>query len=195
MGDNIVKTALEKALERAAAMPKVSDEQLEKMEYFPQGQAFAGKYLYEGADLATALTTVEEKHLQFIKAGVSDTLLKNLNLPADEETLKTSKKALQGFYQITQDHQALEQIIAELEQLFMYYQQLLDQTKASVKSQLMQQFQAAQQQLAEQYGGQVEIDIESQPEFHSELAKVLGQLNQRFEEPMQVAKAKIKQLI
>lgn len=192
MSSGKIKTALEKALERAAAMPEVSDSQLLEMEYFPKGQAMAGKYLHEGVDMA--LSTIEQENLPYVQQGIADTLLKNFNLPSDEATLETSKRALQGFYYIKTDHLGLDHIIGEVEQLFMYYQQMVEQAKASVKAQLMQKFHAAQQQLAEQYGGQIDIDIERQPEFYSELSKVLGQLNKRFEGAMQEAKEKLKNL-
>lgn len=192
MASGKIKTALEKALERAAAMPEISDSQLKEMEYFPKGQAMAGKYLHEGVDMA--LSTIEQENLSYVQQGIADTLLKNFNLPNDEATLETSKKALQGFYYIKTDHLGLDQIIGEVEQLFMYYQQVVEQAKASVKAQLMQKFHAAQEQLAAQYGGQIDIDIERQPEFRSELSKVLGQLNQRFEGAMQEAKEKLRTL-
>lgn len=189
-----IKTALEKALERAAAMPEISDSQLKEMEYFPKGQALAGKYLHEGVDMATALPTIKQENLSYVQQGITDTLLKNFNLPTDEETLEISKKALDGFYHIKTDHYGLGQVIGEVDQLFLYYQQIVDQAKASVKAQMMQKFQAAQQQLSAQYGGQINFDIEKQPEFQSELSKVLGQLNQRFEGAMQEVKEKLRNL-
>lgn len=189
-----IKTALEKALERAAAMPEISDSKLKEMDYFPKGQAIAGKYLHQGADIGPMLANFEQDNLPYVKQGIMDTLLKNLNLPTDEATLNTAKRALEAFYYIKADHHGLAQIIGEVEQLFLYYQQIVEQAKASVKAQLMPKFQALQEQLSAQYGSQIELDIEKQPDFHNELAKVLKQLNQRFGSAMEEVKEKLKNL-
>lgn len=194
MSTGKIKTALEKALERAAALPEVSAEELKRMEYIPQGQALAGKFINNNTDIASELAKISSDALPHVKQGFEDTLLKNIALPEDESTMQTNKQALEGFYHIKEDKQSLIQIAGELEYLFSYYQQAVEQTKASLKAQLAQKFQAARQQIDAQYGGQIDFDLEKQPEFRNELLKILGQLNQRFEGTLQEAKEKLKAL-
>ncbi|MEG6616350.1 DUF6657 family protein [Peptococcaceae bacterium 1198_IL3148] len=191
MGDGKIKSALEKALERAATFPRLSDEELQRMEYVPKGQVLAGKFLNNNG-ITDELASYSADKLVYIYQGMEDTLLKNIALPEDDNTMHSNIKALEGFYLIKEDKLALQPVVEELQHLFNYYRQAVEQTKASVQAQLFQKFQAARQQLEAQYGQQVDFDMEKHPEYRNEMLKVIGQLNQRFEGALQATKDKIK---
>ncbi len=187
-----IKTALEKALERAAALPQVSPEKLDQLEYKPQGNHLAGKYLNNGADLASALKEVPAEKYPYVLEGIEETLLNNITLPADENAKKLSMKAFEGFFQIKEEQDKLIEIAGELEHFFNYYLQTLEQVKANVSARVRQKYQQVIQQLEAQYGYEVNINPENQPEFQKEYQQMIGNINERFEQALQGIKHKIK---
>jgi hypothetical protein len=191
MSNGKIKTALEKALERAAALPQVSDEELQRMEFVSKGRVLAGKFL-NNKDITDDLANYSADVLGYIYQGIEDTLLKNIALPEDDDIMQNNIKTLEGFYLIKEDKQNLQLAMEELQHLFNYYQQAVEQTKASVQAQLFQKFQAARQQLEAQYGEQINFDVTKHPEFRNEMLKVIGQLNERFTGALQAAKDNLK---
>ncbi|MBO8138299.1 MAG: hypothetical protein H0Z40_09240 [Desulfotomaculum sp.] len=194
MSNGKIKSALERALERAEKFNQVSEEELKLMEHKPQGHSLAGKYLNQDADLGAQLERVPVEIRPYVIKGIEETLLKNITLPENERAKQLCHKALEGLMFIKEDKEALNYLIGQLEHLFNYYLQALEQAKASVKAKLNQKYYAVQQQLEAQFGGAVKIDMESQPEFQQELKRVLVDLNRRFEGSLQQAKAKIQEL-
>ncbi|MTI81848.1 MAG: hypothetical protein FH758_13410 [Firmicutes bacterium] len=194
MSDGKIKTAMEKALERSEQFREVSAAELKMMEYKPKGNTIAGNFLNNNTDITSELEQTPEDIRSFVLTGIEETLLQNITLPENERAGQISKKALAGLQQIKEDNETLNHIISELEYLFNYYQQAVEQAKSSVHAKLAHKFQAAMQQMEAQYGSSMQVDLESQPEFQTELRKVTSDLNQRFESSLQQAKTKIKSL-
>ncbi len=194
MSDNKIKSALEKALERAAAIPQVSKEELNRLEYKPQGSHLAGKYLNSGADLVSELTNISPDIYPYVLEGIEETLLKNITLPADEDTKQLNQKALAGLFQIKQDKDRLTEIANELDYLFNYYLQMVEQAKASVSAKLNQKYQQAIQEMEARYGSSVQVDLENQPEFQKEFQQLIRDVTEKFAGALNSAKQKIKAL-
>ncbi|WP_031515053.1 DUF6657 family protein [Desulfofalx alkaliphila] len=194
MGEGKIKTALEKALERAATFKEVSDEELNRLDYMPIGKAIAGRYINNKADIKSELEAHSSEKRPYIIQGIQETLIQNISLPMNEDGQKLNEIALQGLFAIKEDKQQLSHLAGELQHLFDYYLQVIEQVKARVHAQLRHKYQAAMQQLEEQYGGEISVDLESQPEFKGELAKAMGETNRRFEEALQQAKDRLRAL-
>lgn len=193
MGERI-KTALEKALERAESLAQVSNEKLLEIEYLPRGRALAGKYMTSTIDIPSELNSFPEDVRKYVVQGIEESLLQNILMPENENSMEIIRKALHGLSYIKEDKQGLDHITGELGYLFNYYQEAQEQVKGNVHAKLSHAFQSAKQQLASQYGGQIDFDIEQQPEFRREMLKAMGHVNQQFENALKQVKDKIKVL-
>ena len=194
MGERI-KSAYEKALERAASV-KLESADLKKLEYFPQGQSLAAKFLRErDFDLLGALKSFKEEDLPYVREGMEETFLQNIQLPRDEEGIKTSQKALQGLLLLKKDKSKLRKIIEEIEYLFSYYLQAQQQIFHELKEEMGQRLAGAQEALERQLGMKVNIQLERQPFFQEEWLRRERELSSQYEALLNEKKEKIRRLM
>lgn len=191
-----IKSALEKALERAESFKEVPQEEIEKIEYFSKGQAIGANFLRDmDYSLKDELNKYGElKIKRNLLEGIEETLLKNLSLPINGEARKTNKRAMEGLFMIKENKKNLTQIFGEIDYFFNYYEDNRKQVYQRVKNEFTAKAKAAAKKLAAQLGREVKIDPEKQPGLKEEWLKVTTQLNRQFEEKLNEIKAKVKMI-
>ena len=100
MGGSIldrIKSAYEMAMERFQQRKEVPPEEIEKMGYILEGKTLAAKYLNEiNFDILLEINKYPDKIRGYMAEGALETFLSNIQLPVDNATLETTKKALAG---------------------------------------------------------------------------------------------------
>ncbi|HIE13142.1 MAG TPA: hypothetical protein EYP63_06935, partial [Desulfotomaculum sp.] len=128
-----IKTAYEKALERISKM-NLADVDVSSVEYIPKGGAVAARFLRDkDFDLIAELEKYSEDVRGYVREGILEALLRNIQLPKDEQAQDANRRAMDGLLAIKKDKRVLKQIFSELEYLFNYYMQAVAHSYANLK--------------------------------------------------------------
>jgi hypothetical protein len=183
-----IKSALEKALERAAAMPEVTQDSLASIEYVPQGKGIAASYMNEeDFDLNGAISEFPSDIKKHILTGVQEVLIANIVLPGNETALENDYKAMEGIMAIKKDKPSAGQLLSELDNFLRYYQQVM--------SQAMDKFKKEYEMRVKNNPAQNEKEMAAERiEFQQEWAQVVRQIDHQFGARLAEFKERIKQV-
>lgn len=182
MGEEI-KSAREIALDKIQKLGDATEEERLRWKYVPEGEKLAVRYLDQDINLAAELDRYEEKIKKCLVKGAEEVLLRNINLPQTEADKKQNKKAMDGLKILKNNKVALENVFSNIRRIFEHYQgqgdQQMNQAYESLKADFTANLQAA---LKQQLGSlpDVNMDIESQPQFQEEWRKVKAQMNSQY---------------
>jgi hypothetical protein len=181
-GDHI-KSAREIAMEKVAAMGEVTEEERLGWKYVPEGEKLAAKYMKQDINLAVELGKFEAKVVGYVKEGVSDILLRNITLPANDLARKNNKKAMEGIKAIKKDKVTVENTFSKIRNIFNHYTEQGEAQRRQAYQQLKTEFGAKIQEALKQQMGttaNVQIDIENQPQFQEEWRRLKLQLDSQY---------------
>ncbi len=182
MGDEI-KSAAEIAREKLKDIGEPTQEERLMWKYLPEGEKLAARYLKDEANIVAELGKYDKNVRKYVVQGTSEILARNINLPRDEKTEKTTKRAMEGLKNIKTDKVKVENIYSALRRLFSHYTEQGAQQKKQAYLALKQDFEAkVQQAVKQQYGttAGIRIDVESQPQFQEEWRKMQGRLDSQY---------------
>ncbi|RDV84179.1 hypothetical protein [Ammonifex thiophilus] len=192
--ENKIKTAYEKALER---LEKLNLDQVDtaSLEYVPLGRSLAARFLQEkDFDLLGAIKGYIGTAARYVREGVEETLLQNLQLPRDEAAMETNRRAMEGLLLLKENKNLLRQIFKELEYLFSYYAQAREHAYRNLKENFAARLASAQEALERQLGVRVRVEVEQHPLFQEEWLRLEGELASQYESILAEQKRKIRSL-
>jgi len=182
MGD--IKSAREIAMEKIAAIGEPTQTERLEWKYLPEGEKLAARYLKGDAKLTEELFKFDKTAVSYVAKGVSDVLIKNINLPKDEASKKINKVAMEGLKAVKSEKAKLESVLNQINQIFSHFTTQGEQQRNQAYQAVKQNFQAkVQQALQKQMGSSaanLRIDIEKQPQFQEEWRKVRSQLDNQY---------------
>jgi len=188
-----IKSAWEKALERAERMPRVPDEELRRAEYVPRGRAMAARYLQEkDFDLAAAVAAQDPQVRPYLAEGAREVLLINLVLPREDGPEEDDRRVMEGLAALSRNRAALGRVLGELEYLLDYYRKARQTTYQRLKDGFSKRLARAQQQIEARMGPGVVVDVERQPAFLEEWSRLQAQLSSQFEDKLSELKEEIR---
>jgi len=178
-----MKSALERALERAERLGEASDEDRKRWKYVPEGEKLAARCLKNEGDLLAELDRYDQDARPFVVEGVQGILVNNIDLPRNEHLKKVNKRAMEVLKELKRDKVSLENVYTKLRRVFSHYEQegeqqrrqAYDQVKRDVEAKLRQ---AMQQQLGA--AAPAKINVEAQPQFQQEWRRMLVQLESQY---------------
>lgn len=189
-----IKTALERALERAGQID-VPQEELEATEYTERGRSIAAEFLRDQqADLLAKLASLDDKVRPHAAVGALETLLNNLTLPQDNAVAEANRRVMEGILALKENKQEATQILGELEYLFNYYTQAYQQAYSHVEQAYAKKTAQAQEALQRQTGVKMDIRPETQPGFREDLLRVTAQLNQSYQVHLDEHKNRLRRM-
>ncbi len=117
-----------------------------------------------------------------MRKGMAQTLLRNIVLPRDEELKQSAAVAIKGILSLAQNSGEISSICGELQQILEQYdqhkEQSIQQLEDAIRSQLEQQ---------QAQGGETEqstVNPATHPQYREELAKMLTNLNNQYNDAM-----------
>ncbi|MDP2743964.1 MAG: hypothetical protein Q8P00_02720 [Dehalococcoidia bacterium] len=192
-----MKSAFDRAMERAEKLGTLSPEELKRLDSLPRGNLIAARYLREdNNDLEAELTKLKGTGVRkYIIEGAQEIFLRNIALPRDIRSKQTARRAMAGLQFLKENKKALNGIVARLEQLFNYYEQARQQSF----NQLKQDFEARMNEKTgglgkRLLGGKSKINIEGQPEFQEEWYRAQASLDQQYEKALEDQRKEIVKL-
>jgi hypothetical protein len=180
---NHIKSAREIAMEKVEKLGEVTEEERLRWKYVPEGEKLAARYLNKNLNLETELGKHDQKVVSYIKEGISEILIRNINLPQSDAVRKNNKKAMDGLKILKNDKIGVENIFSRIRNIFTHYAEQGEQQRKQSYEQLKTEFSAKVQQAMQQQMGTTEglnIDIERQPQFQEEWRKLLVQLDSQY---------------
>ncbi|MFQ5826992.1 MAG: hypothetical protein ACE5IA_06515, partial [Dehalococcoidia bacterium] len=170
------------AMERAERLGRASPEELERLQYVPEGEKLAAKYLWNECPLAEELNKYEEKVRGLLVQGAEEVLLKNIDLPRTDVLQRAGEKAMEGLRALKKDGAMLDKVYAKIANIFEHYQQQGESQRQEAYEALKRDFQVRLQQALQQQGLPVgaRVDVESHPQFQEQWRRVSAQLDSQY---------------
>ncbi|MFC1995915.1 hypothetical protein ACFLVM_03490, partial [Chloroflexota bacterium] len=162
---------------------EATEEERSKWKYTPEGEKLAAKYLAQDCNLATELSKYEENITGYIKEGITDILIRNINLPKNDLAKRNNKRAMDGLKILKEDGIGAENVYSKIRRIFTHYTEQGEQQRTQAYQSLKTEFETKlQQAIAQQIGpaAGIKIDVESQPQFQEEWRKIQTQLDSQY---------------
>ena len=178
-----MKSAYERAMERAEGLGKASEEDLTKWKYFPEGAKLAAKYLRDEFDLATEIGKYEEKVRQHVVQGAQEAFLRNIDLPKNDLAKKKSKKVMEAIKELKHDKVGIENVYTKLRRVFSHYEKEGEQQRRQTYEAVRRDFEGKLMQASQQQPGAApppKVNVDSHPQFQQEWRRVLTQLDSQY---------------
>ncbi len=163
-----MKSAFERAMERAESLGKASEEDLKKWKYAPEGEKLAALHLKDECDLVTELGRYDDDARRYLGESAQGVLVRNISLPRNEVAKKTNRKAMEAIKELKRDKVGVENVYTKLRRVFNHYEQEGEQQRRQAYETVKRDVEAKMQQAIQQQTGlpaQMKIDVESQPQF------------------------------
>ena len=193
-----IKSAFEKAMERADELGDPSEEERLEWKWLPQGREAAARYLQGGADLESALSQCEGVERDYLVRGITEVLVENLRLPKSEADQRSSERAVKELLTLKQDRATLEEIIGRVRYVWDQYQKYGAQQRQQAYQELKQHFQAQLEEAIRRQPGIQEqaqqVNVEALPEFREQWLRTIAQLDQQYEQHLEEYRREILKL-
>lgn len=191
-----VKTALERAMERAEELGKITGDELKRLEFLPLGNSIAARYLKEeGFSLEGELAkTKGTGNRKWVVQGIQETLLGNISLPRDAASKMASLRAIEGITLIKENKRGVKATLSKIETLFGYYEQARLEMLRELKKQFENRMAEAQRGMQYQIGGAAKLNAETQQQFQEEARRAATQLDMQYEKSLQEHKKELARL-
>ena len=178
-----MKSAFEKAMERAERLGKASEEDLRKWKYLPEGERLDAKYLKDECDLVVEIGKYDDNVRQHVVEGAQEILVNNIDLPRNELAKRTNKKAMEAIKELKRDKVSVENVYTKLRRIFNHYEQEGEQQRRQAYEAVKKDVEAKMQQAIQQQlgvAGSMKINVETQPQFQQEWRRTLAQLESQY---------------
>jgi dsDNA-specific endonuclease/ATPase MutS2 len=177
-----MKTALERAMERADQLGEASEEDRRRWKYHPEGEKLAAMHLKDECDLVSEIGKYEDQARAYVLEAALEILLRSIDLPKNEATKRTTRKAMEAIKELKRDKVAVENAYTKLRRVFNHYEQEGEQQRRQVYEELKADVEAKLRQVAQQQGypAQARINVESQPQFQQEWRRAQAQLDAQY---------------
>jgi hypothetical protein len=184
MGD--IKSAAEIAREKLEKIGEPTPEERLKWKYVPEGEKLGARYLRDdNVNLNEEVKKYDDKARQVIANSVNEILLRNIGLPKNEIASKVNKKAMDGLKALKKDKVSVDNIYGRMRQVLDHYSKEGDKQKKQAYEALKMEFEQKMQQAIRQRTGvnaNINIDVEKQPQFQNEWARVQGEIEEQYME-------------
>jgi hypothetical protein len=191
-----MKSSWQIAMEKAEKLGKVSPEEINSIKYVPEGNRIASQYLQdEKSDLMAEMARFPSVDAaKYVKNGIDEILLRNINLPHNEEDMRRSNRAMAGLRLIKENKKQLESMLGLINNLINQYQLALKQTYEEYKKKAEMTIQQASRGARPQRGDQMTMEQRLQLQIQEEWRQIHGELDAQYGKALDEHKQKIKEM-
>ena len=158
-----------------------------------EGKKLVSKVLEDTSfDLKAVLKSYDAAQGRLVKEGLIQSLLANLVLPLDEFAMKDTKRLGEAVAATVTDTKKIAMIFSQLEGFFKEYVGERKRLVEAVERQYGPKLKKKEEDLSRQMGRPVKINPAADPEFQSIVRQYLSQLDAKFGESLDGAKAEIR---
>lgn len=195
-----IKSTMEMVLERAARMEaeasNVDSTDLLAEETGKDGMRAGAAYMRgEAIDLVAVLDDCPgEAQLHFIE-GMADALLRNINLPREDESLDAAGLAMNGLTLVGRNHQDLLPVFADLTKILDQYRKHCEQLKEQLEANFAQMMPQLEEAMAQKTGQMMKLKPSQHPKYQEELQKAMDDLNGQYGRAIDQHKQMVVQIL
>jgi hypothetical protein len=179
-----MKSAFERAMERAESLGKASDEDMNKWKYTPEGEKLAALCLREECDLTAELNKFDDKVRRYVVEGAQEVFIRNIDLPKNDFAKKKNKKVMEAIKELKRDKVGIENVYTKMRRVFNHYEREGEQQRKQTYEALKMDFEAKLRQAAQQQAGigssHPKINVEMHPQFQQEWRRLMTQLDSQY---------------
>jgi len=189
-----IKSTMDLVMERAAKIGKASSDDLLRDKAHKKGMQLTVAYL-DGSrnDLADMLNNQKDANQGEVRAGMIESLMRNIFLPRDHVQQERTERAARGLIELAGGAGDVVSICQELKHISAGYTQHREQLRGQLEEQIRMQY---EQLLAQQGGVQAEkmnIDPTLQPKFREEWGRIEAELTSKYNEALEQHKMQLGQ--
>ena len=183
-----IKSAFEKAMERIEQIEAPDPVEKLEWEFVPLGRKLAGLHMKSQGDPFKKFSRSTDEAKPYLKKGMIDVLIANIQLPKSENIDANNKRSFEGLTILLQEDQPskdlLERAIYVTQQYAQYGNPQREQAYFDLKKQIEQ---VVIESLSRQGGGvhpqaAGNIRVETMPEFQQQWMKISGQIDHQYEQ-------------
>jgi hypothetical protein len=191
-----MKSAWEKAMEKAELLGKPSQDELKQLEYIPTGNSIAAKYTQEDKyDLDAELNKYKGNEArQYIVQGANEIFMRNISLPHNEADKRVTSRAMSGIRLLKENKKQLDVIYDLVNNLLSYYDQARQQTFTTFKKNFEEKIQETAKILQQRQGGAANLEVQIQQQFQDEWRRASNELDAQYTKALEEHKQKILKL-
>ena len=177
-----MKSALERAMERADRLGKASEEDRMKWQYLPEGEKLAADHMKGDSDLLAELGKYDDDARRHVVEGAQKVLVGSMDLPRSDGDKGRNKKAMEAIKELKRDKVGVENVFTKMRRVFNHYEQEGEQQRRQAYEEVKRDVEAKLRQAMQQSGQEApaKINVESQPQFQQEWRRVMSQLDSQY---------------
>lgn len=177
-----MKSALERAMERADRLGKASEEDRRKWQYLPEGEKLAAEHMKGGSDLLVELGKYDDDARPHVAEGAQKVLVGSMDLPRNDVAKARNKKAMEAIKELKRDKVGVENVFTKIRRVFNHYEQEGEQQRRQAYEEVKRDVEAKLRQAMQQSGQEApaKMNVESQPQFQQEWRRAESQLDSQY---------------
>lgn len=177
-----MKSALERAMERADRLGKASEEDRRKWQYLPEGEKLAAEHMKGGSDLLIELGKYDDDARPHVAEGAQKVLVGSMDLPRNDVAKARNKKAMEAIKELKRDKVGVENVFTKIRRVFNHYEQEGEQQRGQAYEEVKRDVEAKLRQAMQQSGQEApeKMNVESQPQFQQEWRRAVSQLDSQY---------------
>lgn len=189
-----IKSSWEVAMERTADI-KGDKSAIHADEMNKTGKRLASEYFNATSpDIKSFEKSLQEykgEDKKLVQRGAFEVFMSHLSLPQDENYEKALELAQKGLEVLTGQKREVATIMDQVRKFFAQYLQHRDQLTQQLKQQYEPQLKRKQQELSRQYGQEIELQPEQDPEFNQALRQNMQQLESQYQDALNQVKEQL----
>ena len=195
-----IKSALERALERAEKLGKATPEELARWAYQPEGEKIAARFLkMENVDIKAELSKLPASAQSTAARVIEDIFLANIDVPRTPQIKAAALRAIEGVRALKTDRKRVDPILTGLQGAIQHYEtvgrQQLQQAYQQLHKQFESQAQGAQGAPGRRRGPEGQApDVESLPEFAAAWHQIQADFDAQYDKVVKDHKESLKRL-
>jgi hypothetical protein len=178
-----IKSFREIAMEKIASIGEASEEEQLKWKYVPEGEKLAASCLNDGCEIKSKIDSYDRKAREFVLKGAEKVFISNINIPKNDAVKNNNEKAMENILYIKNDKNAVKEIFNNINYIFDHYNTQGKQQRDQAYELLKNDFQGKIEQALEKQlgtGNDLNINVESLPQFQDEWHKTLSQFDNQY---------------
>lgn len=177
-----MKSALERAMERADRLGKASEEDRRKWQYLPEGEKLAAEHMKGGSDLLVELGKYDDDARPHVAEGAQKVLVGSMDLPRNDVAKARNKKVMEAIKELKRDKVGVENVFTKIRRVFNHYEQEGEQQRRQAYEEVKRDVEAKLRQAMQQSGQEApeKMNVESQSQFQQEWRRAVSQLDSQY---------------
>ena len=196
---NRMKSAFERAMERAMQLEEPDEEQRLEWEFAPKGRRLAGSYLKGQGAPFTTIEQEQPHRRPYLVKGMMEALVSNLQLPKNDAANYTNTKVIEGIQRLLAGNTGVKELLERVKYVTDQYRQFgipqREQTYAQLKAQFEAQVMASMGRQAGQPAGGMQVNVETMPEFQQQWLSISSQMDSQYEQHLEDSRKQLMELV